>query len=73
MQFKKYPKYFILHLLIITLAKCWCELGKNSFIGFQPTAEVMKNTDNFYRRLYKNMLTAHLWGIYDCMPNRRGP
>lgn len=41
------------------LAKCWCEFGKNSFIGLQRTAEVMKNTDNFYRRLYKNMLTAH--------------
>lgn len=55
------------------MAKCWCKFGKNSSIGLQRTAEVMKNTDKFYRRLYTNMFTAHLLGIYDCMPNRRGP
>lgn len=71
MQFKMYPNYFILHLLM--LAKCWYKFGKNSLIGLQRTAEVMKNNRTVYRRLYKNVLTAHLLGIYDCMPNQRGP
>lgn len=62
-QFKMYPKYFILHLLIIMLAKCWCKFGKNSFIGLKRTAEVMKNTDNFYRRLYK-IYYRHIYGEF---------